>query len=204
MTLKIHGLIAAGILLCALAGSVRAQDESLAAGHAHAAPEAAKLPPDQTTHQVLELPGRTLKFTATAGAIRLNTDDNVAQADLAFIAYQQEGADRRSRPVTVGFNGGPGRASGWLQVGAVGPWRIPFDGANAVPSASPEPVPNADSWLDFTDLVFIDPPGTGYSRIVAKGDAARRRIWSVNGDIDTLAEAVRRWLDQSGRIVSPK
>ncbi len=94
-------------------------------------------------------------------------------------------------------------ASGWLQVGAVGPWRISIHGADGVPSASAEPLPNADTWLDFTDLVFIDPPGTGYSRILAKGDAARRRFWSVNGDIDALAEAVRRWLDQAGRSFLP-
>jgi carboxypeptidase C (cathepsin A) len=95
-------------------------------------------------------------------------------------------------------------ASGWLQVGAVGPWRIPFGGGAGVPSASPEPLPNAETWLDFTDLVFIDPPGTGYSRIVAKGDEERRRLWSVKGDIDALAEVIRRWLDHNDRIVSPK
>ena len=87
---------------------------------------------------------------------------------MAFVAYQLEGADRRTRPVTFVFNGGPGMASGWLQVGAIGPWRIPIGGAAGVPSASPEPMPNAETWLDFTDLVFIDPPGTGYSRILAQ------------------------------------
>jgi carboxypeptidase C (cathepsin A) len=66
------------------------------------------------------------------------------------------------------------------------------------------PFANAETWLDFTDLVFIDPPGTGYSRILAKGDDARRRLWSVDGDIDVLADAVRRWLDRNDRIVSPK
>jgi carboxypeptidase C (cathepsin A) len=169
-----------------------------------AARELPKLPPEQTTHHVLELSGRTLKFAATAGAIRLGNDANEPQADVAFVAYQIEGADRATRPVTFVFNGGPGMASGWLQTGAFGPWRIPFRGANAVPSGSPQPQPNADTWLDFTDLVFIDPPGTGYSRILAKGDAARRHFWSVEGDIDALAETVRRWLDHADRIVSPK
>lgn len=173
-------------------------------GARNSAQEPPRLPAEQTTHHVLELPGRTLKFTATAGAIRLSNDANEPQADLAFIAYQLEGADRATRPVTFAFNGGPGMASGWLQVGAIGPWRIAIGGANGVPSGSPQPQPNADTWLDFTDLVFIDPPGTGYSRILGKGDAARHRLWSVNGDIDVLAEAVRRWLDHAGRIVSPK
>jgi carboxypeptidase C (cathepsin A) len=209
MNLVIRWLIAAGVLLGAMISGAQSQDDARGAAHRAAAGgetarEAPKLPPEQTTHHVLELPGRTLKFVATAGAIRLNNDANEAQTDVAYVAYQLEDADRHTRPVTFAFNGGPGMASGWLQVGAVGPWRIPIGGADGVPSASPDPMPNAETWLDFTDLVFIDPPGTGYSRILTKGDAARRRLWSVTGDIDTLAEVVRRWLDHAGRIVSPK
>ena len=166
--------------------------------------ETSRLPPDQTSHHTLELPGRTLAFAATAGAIRLSNDEAVPRADVAFVAYQLEGADKRSRPVAFIFNGGPGMASGWLQAGCIGPWRISIGGAAGVPSASPEPMPNADTWLDFTDLVFIDPPGTGYSEILGKGDDARRRLWSVDGDIDAMAEVIRRWLDRNGRTVSPK
>jgi carboxypeptidase C (cathepsin A) len=105
--------------------------------------------------------------------------------------------------VTFAFNGGPGFASAWLNVGAVGPWRIPLGGEAAGPSSSPEPMPNAETWLDFTDLVFIDPAGTGYSRVLAR-DEARRRLWSVAGDIQSLAVAIRRWLDRFDRDVSPK
>jgi carboxypeptidase C (cathepsin A) len=209
MTRAIRHLTTAGAILCVLAGAAQGQDKApTPSAHADAVRDAdreiARLPPDQTTHHVLELPGRTLKFVATAGAIRLSGEDNSPLADVAFVAYAIEGADRRIRPVTFAFNGGPGMASGWLQTGAVGPWRIPFGGAAGAPSASPEPMPSADTWLDFTDLVFIDPPGTGYSRILAKGDDARRRLWSVKGDIDALAEVVRRWLDHNDRIVSPK
>ena len=166
--------------------------------------DATKLPADVTTHHALELPGRPLHFTATAGSIRLRDEKNAPQADVAFVAYQLDGADRQTRPVTFAFNGGPGMASGWLQVGAVGPWRVALGGASGVPSASPALIPNAETWLDFTDLVFIDPPGTGYSRILASGDAAQRRFWSVRGDIEALAEVIRRWLDRNDRIVSPK
>jgi len=202
MAIALRRVIAASVILGVLTLSAQAQDGP--EGPPRHAEEAPKLPPEQTTHHVLELPGRTLKFAATAGAIRLNNGENVAQTDVAFVAYQLEGADRRTRPVSFVFNGGPGMASGWLQVGAIGPWRIPIGGADGVPSASPEPMPNAETWLDFTDLVFVDPPGTGYSRILAKGDEARRRLWSVSGDIDALAEAIRRWLDHNDRIVSPK
>jgi carboxypeptidase C (cathepsin A) len=177
-------------------------DATPAATPSHAAPPAIdpiRLPADATTHQTLELPGRTLHFTATAGSIRLHDDKNAPQADVAFVAYRLDGADTLTRPVTFLFNGGPGMASGWLQVGAVGPWRVALRGA----SGSPAPIPNAETWLDFTDLVFIDPPGTGYSRILANGEAAERRFWSVRGDIDMFAEVIRRWLDRNDRIVSP-
>ncbi len=162
------------------------------------------LPADVTTQHTLELPDRTLRFSATAGAIQLADDKGVPRADVAFIAYRLDGADPRSRPVTFVFNGGPGMASGWLQVGAVGPWRIRLGADATIPSAQPDPLPNEDTWLDFTDLVFIDPPGTGYSRILASGDEARRSLWSVDGDIAALAEVIRRWLDRNERIVSPK
>ncbi len=160
-----------------------------------------RLPPEQTTRHTLEFPNRALTFAATAGAIRLTNDQNEPQADIAFIAYALDGADPRARPVTFVFNGGPGMASGWLQVGAIGPWRIPFTGG---PSTHPEPQPNPETWLEFTDLVFIDPPDTGYSRILSKNDGTARRLLSVSGDVEVFAESIRRWLDRHDRIVSPK
>ena len=104
--------------------------------------------------------------------------------------------------MTFAVNGGPGAGSAWLQLGALGPWRLPMQGL--APSSPPALVDNDDTWLDFTDLVFIDPPGTGYSRLVAAGDEARRRFWSVDGDIDALAGVIRRWLVANGRLGSPK
>jgi carboxypeptidase C (cathepsin A) len=158
------------------------------------------LPPDAVSHQTLELPGRTLHFTATAGTIHVVNDRGAGQADVTFVAFQQEDADHRTRPVTFVFNGGPGMASGWLDVGAVGPWRVEL----TTPSGPSDPQPNAETWLDFTDLVFIDPPDTGYSRVVTTNEDARRRIFSVAGDVDLLAETVRRWLDRADRNTSPK
>jgi carboxypeptidase C (cathepsin A) len=169
-----------------------------------AAGEPRRLPPAATTRHTLELPGRTLRFEATAGAILLTDEKHAPRAELAFIAFQLEGAERAHRPVTFAFNGGPGFASAWLNLGAVGPWRIALGGDATAPSASPKPMPNAETWLDFTDLVFIDPAGTGYSRALASSPDARRRLWSVDGDIEYLAEAIRRWLDRFDRNVSPK
>jgi carboxypeptidase C (cathepsin A) len=169
-----------------------------------AAAEPHRLPPDSTTRQTLALPGRTLDFAATAGSIRLFDDKGEPQADIAYTSYQLDGADARSRPVTFLFNGGPGAASAYLQLGNAGPWRLAIDADAAIPSASPDLVPNAETWLDFTDLVFVDPVGTGYSRFVATGDDVRKKFFSVNGDVEAIALTIRRWLEKSSRLMSPK
>src|SRR5205085_7880856 len=126
-----------------------------AAPNTPATAEQHRLPPDSTTKQTLDLPGRSLAFTATAGSIRLFDDKGEPQADIAYTSYQLDGTDPASRPVTFLFNGGPGAASAYLQLGAAGPWRLVLSGEAAVASATPDLQPNAETWLDFTDLVFI-------------------------------------------------
>jgi carboxypeptidase C (cathepsin A) len=171
---------------------------------APAAAEPHRLPADSTTKQTVALPGRTLAFTATAGSIHLFNDKGEPQADIAYTAYQLDGADPHSRPVTFFFNGGPGAASAYLQLGATGPWRLPIGGDAAISSASPDLAPNAETWLDFTDLVFVDPVGTGYSRFVATDEDVRKRFYSIDGDVNALAVVMRRWLEKSDRLLSPK
>jgi carboxypeptidase C (cathepsin A) len=196
MTRKLLMLAGFSIALCQPARAQRPEPNP--------EPVVAPLPAEVTTHQVLDLPGRVLRFTATAGSIRLRDGKQAPLTDIAFVAYQAEATDIATRPVTFVFNGGPGMASAWLQMGAIGPWRVPLDPASAGPSAPAVPIPNGETWLDFTDVVFIDPPATGFSRIVTTDVDARRRLWSVGGDIYVLAQAVRGWLDHSGRILSPK
>lgn len=174
------------------------------AASAPTAAEQHRLPPDSTTRHTLALPGRPLEFTATAGSIRLFDDKGKPQADIAYNSYQLDGPDRASRPVTFLFNGGPGASSAWLQLGAAGPWRLSIGGDGAVSSATPDLLPNAETWLDFTDLVFIDPVGTGYSRFVASGEDVRKRFLSVDGDVGSLALVIRRWLEKHDRLLSPK
>lgn len=215
-----------GLALLALAiwGSARADDpppeqpaaaapsgqKSGAAGRRAAetpstpAAEQHHLPPDSTTRQTLDLPGRSLAFTATAGSIRLFDGKGEPQADIAYTSYQLDGADRARRPVTFLFNGGPGAASAYLQLGDSGPWRVAINGDTVTPSAAPDLEPNAETWLDFTDLVFIDPVGTGYSRFVASGEDARKRFFSIEGDVNSIALVIRRWLEKYDRLSSPK
>src|SRR6516164_2628820 len=166
--------------------------------------EQRRLPEDSRTKQSIALPGRTLAFTATAGSIRLFNEKGEPQADIAYTSYQLDGVSQRERPVTFFFNGGPGASSAYLQLGNAGPWRLSFEGDMPASSASPELKPNAETWLDFTDLVFIDPVSTGYSRFVAGDEEVRKRFFSVDGDVNALAVTIRRWLEKSDRLLSPK
>jgi carboxypeptidase C (cathepsin A) len=174
----------------------------------HARPAPPSTPPDPlpaavTTSHKVELPGRTLEFDAIAGAIQvLDGQTGKPEADVAFVAFLAPGKAPPDRPVTFAINGGPGAGSAWLDLGAIGPWRLPLDGAS--PSRSPRTIDNAETWLDFTDLVFIDPPGTGYSRILGKAETHRHRFYSVAGDIEALAVVIRKWLATYGRLASPK
>ena len=162
------------------------------------------LPPEVTTDHVLNLPGRTLRFKATAGAVRLSDAGSGAPlADIAFVAYRLEGADPAGRPLTVAVNGGPGAASAWLDLGAMGPWRLPVKSGDISPAMPTAVVDNADTWLDFTDLLFVDPLGTGYSRALGKGDEAGKAFYSIDGDIGSLATVVRKWLIANDRLASP-
>jgi carboxypeptidase C (cathepsin A) len=184
-------------------GGARARGDNSTPG-SPAAAEQHRLPPDSTTKQTLALPGRTLAFTATAGSIRLFDDKGEPAAELAYTSYQLDGTEARTRPVTFLFNGGPGSASAWLQFGDAGPWRLAMNGDAASSSASPDLLPNAETWLDFTDLVFIDPVSTGYSRFVNTNEDVRKRFFSVNGDVDSLSVMIRRWLEKHDRLLSPK
>ncbi|MBR0847172.1 peptidase S10 [Bradyrhizobium diazoefficiens] len=224
MVMSVQALCRAGLVLAvvAAAGAARADDppqprsETAApAGQkggrggnaqnaASSSAELHRLPSDSTTKQSLDLPGRTLNFVATAGSIRVFDGKGEPVADIAYTSYELDGADRAARPVTFLFNGGPGASSAWLQFGAAGPWRLPLHGEALSPSASPEVKPNAETWLDFSDLVFIDPVGTGYSRFVASSEEARKSFYSVDGDVNSIALVIRRWLEKHDRLTSPK
>jgi len=164
--------------------------------------EAKRLPADVTTDQTVELAGRSLRFKATAGSIPINNLEGKLQAEIAFIAYVRPDVATAARPLTFVFNGGPGAASAYMQLGALGPWRLPLD--NITPSSPPALVPNQETWLDFTDLVFVDPVGTGYSRFINTSDEVRKQFWSVGGDIDVLATFMRKWIEKNGRQASRK
>jgi carboxypeptidase C (cathepsin A) len=116
-------------------------------------------------------------------------------------AYQLKGASAAQRPVCFAFNGGPGSASIWLHLGALGPKRVVVPDDGSMPAAPYAVEDNPHSWFEHFDLVFIDPPHTGWS--VTANEAARKKMLSVDGDIDALAEVMRVWLTRHKRWGSP-
>ena len=161
----------------------------------------AHLPEPTFTRHSVSLPGRTLHFTAEAQAIQVPGPEGAPEAEIATIAYTLDGADPAQRPVMFAFNGGPGFSSAYVQLGGFGPWRIAMD---SVPSSPPALLDNAETWLDFADLVFIDAVETGFSRFISTDPAVRKRWLSVSGDVAGFAQVIQLWLDANRRLVSPK
>ena len=159
-----------------------------------------EIKPSVTTHTI-NLPSGPLSYTATAAQIPLRSDAGEVECRMFYVAYTKDGADIGKRPVTFAFNGGPGSATMWLHMGALGPKRAPMpdDGSLAAPPYHTED--NPSTWLDFTDVVVIDAPGTGYSRI-ARPDLASK-YFGVAPDIAAFTEFVRGWLKEHHRWSSP-
>ena len=159
-----------------------------------------------TTSHSISVAGRTLSYTAVAGTMAQKDESGKPLADMFFVAYTLErgsGASPTTRPITFVFNGGPGAASVWLHLGAVGPKRIKLDEDRGVPAAPPfQLIDNESTWLDATDLVFIDPVGTGYSR-PAEGQKGEQ-FYGVQEDIKSVGNFVRLYVTRYRRWPSPK
>jgi carboxypeptidase C (cathepsin A) len=159
------------------------------------------LEPVETRHEV-RLEGSRLKYTARAGVIPLKDDKGDTRAEVFFTAYELDGfKDRSERPLTFAFNGGPGSSSVWLHMGAIGPKRVVMQPEGWMPAPPYRLEPNESTWLDITDLVFIDPVGTGFSR-AAKEDLYKEFL-SFEGDIDSVGEFIRKYLSRYDRWASP-
>ncbi len=159
-------------------------------------------PPVVTKHSA-RVGGRSLNYTVTTGFMPIkNAASSETEARIFYMAYTLDGvSDPKSRPLMFSFNGGPGSASVWLHLGALGPRRVKMLDDGMMPPPPYEMVDNEHSWLDQTDMVFIDPVGTGYSRATKAEFAAK--FFSVNGDIDSIGEFIRMYLGRSERWASP-
>lgn len=154
-----------------------------------------------TTRHSIEIEGQMLDYTAAAGRLKLEVDGSACE--MFYIAYTLDGVeDLKERPVTFAFNGGPGSSSEWLHLGMLGPRRVDVDEDGQPRSLPTRLVDNPYSILDLTDLVFIDPVGTGYSRAAEGVDPAP--FYTYSGDIASVSEFIRKYVAQNRRWGSEK
>jgi carboxypeptidase C (cathepsin A) len=156
----------------------------------------------RTTHSVT-INGKMVNYVAKTGTIILRDAEEKPTANIFYIAYTKEGVeDLSTRPVTFSFNGGPGSSSVWLHMGLLGPKRVVLE-EDGMPLPPPyKMVENEYSLLDKTDLVFIDPVSTGFSRAVKPDDA--KKFHSVEGDVRSVGEFIRLYITRNSRWASPK
>lgn len=157
--------------------------------------------PVETKHE-LTINDQALKYTARAGVIPLKDEFDKLEAEIYFTAYELDSAAEHStRPLTFVFNGGPGSASIWLHMGALGPKRVVMEPEGWMPPPPFRYEDNQHTWLDQTDLVFIDPVGTGFSR--AASEELDKKFWGFKGDIESIGEFIRLYLTRYQRWTSP-
>ncbi len=163
-----------------------------------------------STHHTLRVGRRRLRYTATTGRVVLREEEHKdgtfgghrARAELSMTSYVLDGADPRTRPVTFAFNGGPGSSSVWLHLGLLGPRRVVMGDAGALLPPPYDLADNPESLLAVSDLVFIDPMSTGWSRAVEGGTPGDYHGYEK--DIESVGELIRLWTSRHGRWMSPK
>lgn len=167
------------------------------------------LPADASVEQTATINGKTLHYTATVGVIPVynRTDPNKAETktgEVVFTSYTLDGVNKADRPVTFAMNGGPGASSVYLNFGAIGPKHIQFADQGNSPSDPPRLTDNPGTWLPFSDLVFIDPIGTGFSRSLVSMSDTKKFFYTTTPDIEYISRVIYDWLVKNGRLQSRK
>jgi len=171
-------------------------------GRAQAQPSPSPEETPVVTKHEIRAGSRILRYTATTGMMPIKNREGETEARMFFMAYTLDDAGNRNRrPLTFSFNGGPGSASVWLHLGAIGPKRVKMNADGSMPAPPYELVDNDQTWLSGSDLVFIDPVGTGYSR-AARPELASR-FFGLTGDIESVGEFIRMYLTRYERWTSP-
>jgi carboxypeptidase C (cathepsin A) len=159
------------------------------------------LPQDAHVAQSVEVGGKTVKYTATVGTLPVKNAEGKAVGEVVFTSYV---VDEPNRPITFAFNGGPGAASVYLNLGAIGPKRVDFGAEGQSPSDPATLKDNPGTWLDFTDIVFIDPIGTGFSQSLVSPAESRTLFYGPDQDIAYLSKIVFDYLVKNQRLLSKK
>ncbi|MDG6095453.1 peptidase S10 [Acetobacter sp. AN02] len=211
LTVSLRGFLAATCLMAA--APAMAVDKPGAQSSAEAAKDkksdapsftgkAALLPADSVTHHSTTVGGSKLSYTAKAGTLTLRDEKGEPSARMFYVAYTLDGQEPGRRPVSFFFNGGPGGATAYLNLGAAGPVALTFPAGNPTDGAGAKLAPNPDTWLPGTDMVFVDAIGTGYSLPVKPEDAAKS-FYGTKQDARTFARAINLWLGENNRHSSP-
>lgn len=177
------------------------QEAKAAEAPAQSAPS--MLPAAKTVRQQATINGKSISYDVTIGALPVYDDKHAVAGEVVYTSYVKTSGDA-DRPVTFAFNGGPGAASVYLNFGAMGPKRLQFGAAGDAASDPVDLKDNPYSWLPFTDLVFIDPVDTGFSRSYAEPATAKKLFFGMEQDIDYLARIIYDWLLENKRMRSPK
>jgi carboxypeptidase C (cathepsin A) len=154
------------------------------------------------TKGTVTIKGKSIPYTATTGFMNITDDNGTVKATMFYVAYVRTDLQSEKRPITFAFNGGPGSSSVWLHMGALGPKRVVLTDKGDMPKPPGNMVDNEYSWLEFTDLVFIDPVGTGYSR-PAK-DEKKEQFHGLDEDVTSVGTFIRLYTTQNKRWLSPK
>jgi carboxypeptidase C (cathepsin A) len=153
------------------------------------------------THHQITVDGKPLKYTATAGRLPIKRGDGKIEAEMFYVAYTLDGQEAAKRPLTFAFNGGPGSASLWLHMGALGPRKVVLQADGFMPPAPYHIEDNPYTLLDKSDLVLIDAIGTGFSR--ASDAELMKKFWGMKGDIESFSEFIRLYISRNERWSSP-
>src|SRR5579872_7195622 len=153
------------------------------------------------THHQITVDGKTLKYTATAGRLPIKRGDGKIEAEMFFVAYTLDGQEASKRPLTFAFNGGPGSASIWLHMGALGPRRVVLNPEGFLLPAPYHLEDNPYTLIDKSDVVLVDAIGTGFSR--AETAEVMKQFWGIKGDIDAFSEFIRMYISRYERWTSP-
>jgi len=194
--------ISPALVTCALlasASAVTAQDKP-APGAVAGEDGDISVTADVTTHHAGVFHGQKVRYTATAGRLPIKGPSGAVDSQMFYVAYTRDGAAPGSRPITFLTNGGPGAATAWLHLGGIGPRKIALNPDGSTPPSPARLIDNPDSPLDRTDLVFIDAPGTGFSRIADEG--AKNRLLTKDGDLGAFATFIQNYLRQNQRFGS--
>jgi carboxypeptidase C (cathepsin A) len=187
------------------AGACAQEKEAKPADKPAEAAAAAPPPKEESsvTDHTIKLGGQTIPYKATAATILLKNEKDEPTALVYFTAYTRSDVkDVSQRPVSFVYNGGPGSASVWLHMGSFSPRRVLTTNADSTPPAPYKLVENSQCLLDKTDLVFLDPVGTGFSHAVGK--AQDKDFWGVDQDVKSLAQVINTYVSRNSRWNSPK